>query len=482
MLATVQKTKNIRLPYKKSLRWLMKQLDRHDYLAELLYYRKEKIKINTFTFSRKIKEKIHATYPNISSYPRHAAIIALAAFVIYRILRPLFKRRKPRKSKSFKKRLIDVQDIEDEDTKKKLTINKMTEKLKLCTFIFPRKIGITRPSCCSIFVISPFHLVVLKMNSSNILRMIETIYVGGGTPTALEADLFKQLLDIIKPYSLGIKEYTFEANPESLTDDKIVLLREYGVNRISLGVQSTNDNLLKKINRAHRFSEVQKVVASLKNHGFNNINVDLILGLPNATKKLLSQDLENVLALGIQHTLLFLTLHPHTVLFNQGFRELSPDQSREYYDLVEQALLKHGFIHYEVSNYSLPGFAAKHNFAYWRNEQYYGVGLGAAGYLGNVRYKNTLNLEKYLKGMYIAEKEQLSIHDCFVYQVMLNLRTVEGLSLKYIKQQFTIDLYKEKKKIIDEFIANGYLMLVNENLIPTYQGMMILDTIILQLI
>lgn len=328
------------------------------------------------------------------------------------------------------------------------------------------------------------YLVVLKNELEQYTpHDLETIYVGGGTPTALEADLFKQLLDIIKPYSLGIKEYTFEANPESLTDDKIVLLREYGVNRISLGVQSTNDNLLKKINRAHRFSEVQKVVASLKNHGFNNINVDLILGLPNATKKLLSQDLENVLALGIQHISCYsLMLHPHTVLFNQGFRELSPDQSREYYDLVEQALLKHGFIHYEVSNYSLPGFAAKHNFAYWRNEHYYGVGLGAAGYLGNVRYKNTLNLEKYLKGTYIAEKEQLSIHDCFVYQVMLNLRTVEGLSLKYIKQQFAIDLYKEKKKIIDEFIANGYLMLVNENLIPTYQGMMILDTIILQLI
>lgn len=312
---------------------------------------------------------------------------------------------------------------------------------------------------------------------------LDTIYVGGGTPTALEIDLFKHLLEIIKPYSFGVKEYTFEANPESLTEDKIELLREYGVNRISLGVQSTNDNLLKKINRAHSFSEVQKVVVSLKKHGFNNINVDLILGLPTATKKLLTKDLENILALDIQHISCYsLTLHPHTVLFNQGYRELSPDLSREYYDIVEEVLLKHGFTHYEVSNYCLPNYQAKHNLVYWRNEQYYGIGLGAAGYLANVRYKNTLNLDKYLKGQYIAEKEVLSEHDRYVYEVMLNLRTSEGLSLKHLKQHFAIDLYKEKKAIIDEFIANKYLVLVNDILFTTYQGMMILDAIILQLI
>ena len=303
---------------------------------------------------------------------------------------------------------------------------------------------------------------------------LKTIYVGGGTPTALEDDLFLELLEIIKPYTKGVKEYTFEANPESLSESKIKLLKQYSVNRISLGVQSTDTKVLKAINRQHSYEDVVKAISQLKENCIDNINVDLILGLPHSSETLLKRDLENLTSLGIKHMSCYaLTIHPHTVLFNQGFREMDDDLMRKNYDIVHNFLKEKGFEHYEVSNWCLPGYQSEHNFTYWRNEQYYGVGLGASGYIGNIRYKNTVNLDKYLKGEYIQDKEEVTSKDIFTYQVMLNLRTKEGISLS---------LLKNKEKEIASLIKDGYLEKQGDRLCPTYEGMMILDTIILQLI
>ncbi|HHT67080.1 MAG TPA: radical SAM family heme chaperone HemW [Erysipelotrichaceae bacterium] len=312
---------------------------------------------------------------------------------------------------------------------------------------------------------------------------LSTIYVGGGTPTALELDLFQQLLEIIAPFSTGVIEYTFEANPESLSKEKISLMKQFGVNRVSLGVQTTDDKILAAINRSHRFKDVQTAINNLKKGGIENINVDLILGLPYASKRLLIKDLNRILSLGVKHISCYsLTVHPHTVLYRKGYREIDDDILREYYDIVEEILTKNNYIHYEVSNYCLPSFESKHNLTYWRNEHYYGVGLGTSGYLDNVRYKNTKNLNKYLKGQYLDEEEILNDQDRLFYQIMLNLRTIEGLSLKELKEDFSLDLYQQKKDIIDEFIKQKYLYTEGDYLKPTYQGMMILDAIILKLI
>ena len=306
------------------------------------------------------------------------------------------------------------------------------------------------------------------------IKSLETIYVGGGTPTALEDDLFLELLKIIKPYSSGVIEYTFEANPESLTINKIKILREHGVNRISLGVQTTNDKILKSVNRDHSFALVKEAIKNLKENDIININVDLILGLPHSSKNILKEDLKNVLSLDIKHLSCYgLTVNPHTVLFNKGFKEPEDDILREYYDIVEETLKQEGFVHYEVSNWAKPGFQSRHNLTYWRNEQYYGVGLGASGYIGDLRYKNTVNLSQYLKGNFIDEKENVSNKDKITYQIMLNLRTIEGLDIKYVTN---------KEKVINELIKAGFINIENNHLIPTYKGMMILDTLILKLL
>ena len=312
---------------------------------------------------------------------------------------------------------------------------------------------------------------------------LKTIYVGGGTPTALEDDLFEQLLEMIKPYSKGVIEYTFEANPESLSETKIKLLKKYGVNRISLGVQSTNDEILKYINRNHSFKEVQKCVELLKENSLNNINVDLILGLPHVNDKYLKEDLNNITSLDIKHVSCYaLTIHPHTVLFNKGHKELDGDQMRHYYDIVERFLASDNFIHYEVSNWSKEGKESLHNLTYWRNEQYYGCGLGAPGYIGDVRYKNTTNLTKYLKGDYVEEKEIVTKQDKFTYEIMLGLRTYEGINLRKVLREYGVDLFKTKEKEIIEMMKEDLVFCKNDHLIATYQGMMILDSIILKLI
>ena len=323
------------------------------------------------------------------------------------------------------------------------------------------------------FAVSYLDALKDELASYNIGKL-KTIYVGGGTPTALEDDLFLELLRIIDPFKEGVKEYTFEANPESLSLEKIKMLKEHGVNRVSLGVQTTNDKILQAVNRNHSFEQVKSAIKNLKEQGIDNINVDLILGLPHTSKVILEGDIKNVLSLDVKHISCYgLTVNPHTALFNNGFEEPSGDVLRGYYDIVEDILKENGFIHYEVSNWAKPGYQSEHNLTYWRNEQYYGVGLGASGYIDETRYKDTINLSQYLTRAFISEKEKVSDKDKLTYQIMLNLRTIEGLDIKYVQ---------DKESIVDELVKEGLLIKEQNKLVPTYEGIMILDQIILKLL
>ena len=323
------------------------------------------------------------------------------------------------------------------------------------------------------FAVSYLEALKDELDSYPIKDLI-TIYVGGGTPTALDDDLFEQLLEIIDKYSSGVKEYTFEANPESLSLNKIKLLKEHGVNRISIGVQTTNQKILDNLNRKHNFEQVKEAVKNLKEVGIDDINIDLILGLPHSSEKILKEDINNVLSLNPKHISCYgLTVHPHTVLFNKGFKEPEGDLLRKYYDIVEEALIQNGFIHYEVSNWAKPGYMSEHNLTYWRNERYFGCGLGASGYIKDIRYKNTVNLSQYLARAFVFEKEQVSDRDKLTYQIMLNLRTIEGLKLSYLKG---------KDKEIDSLVKDGLITIKNDAIIPTYEGIMVLDQIILKFI
>ena len=311
---------------------------------------------------------------------------------------------------------------------------------------------------------------------------IDTIYVGGGTPTSLSLDELKTLLEIIKPYSKGVKEYTFEANPDTLTVDKLSLLKDYGVNRLSIGVESTDSNTLKACNRHHTFLDAKEAINNARKVGFNNINVDIILGLQENIEKV-KEDIMNIVSLDVEHISCYsLTVHEHTKFYMDGRKDLDDDIARNYYDLVSSILKEKGYIHYEISNFAKKGHHSLHNLTYWKDEEYFGLGLGASGYLDNVRYTNTKSITKYLKGEYKDYEEVVSKEDDKEYFIMLNLRTIFGLSLSTYQNRFQEDLYKKKKNEIDELIQNGYLIKENDTLIPTYEGMMTLDSIVLKLI
>ena len=329
------------------------------------------------------------------------------------------------------------------------------------------------------------YLIALKkeLNESVDNKDLETIYIGGGTPTSLSEEHFETLLKMVKPYSKDVEEYTIEANPESLTLSKIKMMKKYGVNRVSIGVESTDDMILKSINRKHTFNDVKKAVQSLRKNGIGNINLDLIIGLPNVSYKMLEKDIKYILSLNPNHISCYsLTVHEHTVFYINKIEEPDEEFAYQAYKTINNLLEKSGYIHYEVSNWAIPGYESKHNLTYWRNQRYYGVGLGASGYIGNTRYKNTTNFENYVSFKNEIEQETVNPKDEKEYEIMLRLRTKYGINIKEFASKYKEDLYQSHKQIIDEYIKNGYLTFDKETISPTFDGMMILDKIYLDLV
>lgn len=341
----------------------------------------------------------------------------------------------------------------------------------------------TKVQYFSLFARSYINELQKELDSYSVPKDLETIYIGGGTPTCLEDDLFLRLLKMLSEYTKGVKEFTIEANPESLSLKKLKLMKEYGVNRISIGVETTNNEILKNINRHHTFEDVKIAVRNAQEIGFDNLNVDLILGLPGASLEQIKDDLTKLVSLNVQHISCYsLTVHPNTVFYLKGVQEPLGDEARVYYDYVNNFLKEQGFIHYEVSNWAKPSYESKHNYTYWKNEHYYGLGLGASGYIKDIRYTNTKSINEYLKGRYLDYQEKVNKKDDAEYQIMLNLRTIEGIDLNEFETKFGFDLYKTKRKEIEELVKNNFLILDKKKLIPTYEGMMTLDQIILKLI
>ena len=293
-------------------------------------------------------------------------------------------------------------------------------------------------------------------------------------PKEITDNQFETLLKMILPYSKSVEEYTVEANPESLTLSKIKLMKKYGVNRLSIGVESTDDKILKSINRKHTFADVQKAVELARNNGIDNINLDLIIGLPNVSKKMLDKDIINILSLKPNHISCYsLTVHEHTVFYINEIEEPIEQFAYDAYKHIDDVLNKAGYEHYEVSNWARPGKESKHNLTYWNNERYYGVGLAASGYLENIRYKNTINFSKYVSFKNEIEQEIVTDKDQIEYEVMLRLRTKYGLDISKLNLN---------KDAIKEYVDGGYLTLNGNQLVATFEGMMILDKIVLDLL
>ncbi|WP_314577788.1 radical SAM family heme chaperone HemW [Enterococcus gilvus] len=283
--------------------------------------------------------------------------------------------------------------------------------------------------------------------SEHPIEKMETLYIGGGTPTSLNAAqldrLFGGLREIL-PYENG--EFTVEANPGDLSAEKLDVMRNYGVNRISMGVQTFDDRLLKKIGRKHNAQDVHDTIQLLEKKDFRNVTIDLIYALPGQSLESFRDTVERALALDLPHYALYsLILENQTMFMNwvrRGKMHL-PEQEVEaqmYAETIE-AMEKAGRMQYEISNFAKPGFESKHNLVYWNNQNYFGIGAGASGYLENRRYKNRGPIQHYLKSLNddrlpILEEEHLSEREQIEEEMFLGLRKTLGVEKAVFEARF----------------------------------------------
>lgn len=310
-------------------------------------------------------------------------------------------------------------------------------------------------------------------------EIVKTIYIGGGTPTSLDIDELNKLFKIIKVFKLDENvEFTIECNIENLTIEKLDLFKKNNVNRISIGIQTFNFKYLKLLNRNHNLEDVKKIINYAKKINFTNINIDLMYGFNGQTIKELDEDLNLFLSLNINHISTYsLMIEPHTKLYIENYKNIDEELDYQMYEYICKKLKENDFIHYEVSNFAKKSYESLHNLTYWNNLEYYGFGLGASGFINKVRYTNTSNMNKYLLGNYIKEKEVITKKLDMEYEMILGLRKLKGVNILDFTKKFNIDLVKyfnieklieENKLIIKDnyiYINPKYIYIENEFLI-----------------
>lgn len=278
----------------------------------------------------------------------------------------------------------------------------------------------------------------------------QTIYIGGGTPSALSKEARQTLKEILHPL-LKAKNYewTMECNPEDIDVDLIKDLKEMGINRISIGIETVQEKFFSLLGRKSIKEEITAKIKLLKEHGFTNINVDFMYALPEQTLDDLKDDLAFFLSLDITHISCYsLMIEENTMLKVKKITPIDEDLDFVMYQTICQTLKEHGFTHYEISNFAKPGYESKHNLVYWHNEHYYGIGLGASGYIDQVRYQNTKSLRHYLNGNYRLEEEALTKQDQMAEEMMLGLRTLQGVNKKHFQEKYQTTI-KAQYDIID---------------------------------
>ncbi len=311
---------------------------------------------------------------------------------------------------------------------------------------------------------------------------VPTIYVGGGTPTSLSANqlevLLKGLREIL-PYSEG--EFTVEANPGDLTEEKLQVFKNNGVNRVSMGVQTFDNHLLRKIGRKHTAEDVYDSIKLLDKMDFNNITIDLIYALPGQTLESFRETIQQALALDLPHYALYSLILENKTMFMNWIRKgkmILPEQDIEaqMYLEVMEALEKAGKKQYEISNFAQPGYESQHNMVYWNNQNYFGIGAGASGYLGDKRYKNSGPIQHYLQPLKedqlpIIEEEFLTVKSQIEEELFLGLRKKEGVSKEKFKERFGRRIEDIYSLVIEELVNEKLLQISDQRIFLTQAGM-----------
>ena len=320
------------------------------------------------------------------------------------------------------------------------------------------------------------------------IQKLRTLYIGGGTPTALSASQLEVLLNgLTKNLDLSaLEELTIEANPGDLDADKIAVLKNSAVNRVSLGVQTFDDKMLKKIGRSHLEKDIYENIDRLKLAGFDNISIDLIYALPGQTMEQVKDNVAKAIGLDIPHMSLYsLILENHTVFMNRMRRGKLPlpkeELEAEMFEYIIAELEKSGFEHYEISNFSKPGFESRHNLMYWDNAEYYGIGAGASGYVNGVRYKNHGPIRHYLtvveEGNARITEEHLSQKEQMEEEMFLGLRKKSGVSMTRFEEKFGRPFEGLYGEIVRDLVQQGLMQIEGDRVRMTKRGLFLGDTV-----
>ena len=289
---------------------------------------------------------------------------------------------------------------------------------------------------------------------------LETIYIGGGTPSCLNIFQLNKLFDIINIFNRKNScEFTIECNFSNTTIEKLELFKKFGINRLSFGLETISTKHLDFLERDENKDNIVNIISVAKDMGFNNINVDLMYALPGQSISELTEDLEFIKGLNIEHVSCYsLIIEEHTKLGIKNTQNIDSDLDYEMYKYICDFMSDNDFCHYEISNYAKKGFESRHNGVYWNNEQYYGFGLGASSYIGDYRITNTRSINKYLDGNYVFEEEFLEKEDLVYYEIMLNLRKSEGINLDKLYSKYNVKL------MYDELVSMGMVVVCDNHL------------------
>ncbi len=307
---------------------------------------------------------------------------------------------------------------------------------------------------------------------------INTIYIGGGTPSSLELNTVMILLEYLNNSVLmsNVDEFTIECNPEDITTELLEIFSKYNVNRISLGVQSLNENVLKNMNRAHTKEDIYNSITTINKSKIDNISVDLIYDYPNQTEEEVLDSISQLIKLNIKHISLYaLSLENKSMLSNKNI-----DFSEVSIKSLQHILEEHKFTQYEVSNYSLPGYESKHNLHYWNYDDYIGVGAGAHGKLDDIKYSYTNNTELFITNP-TKTFDNVPNNEVIIEYIIVNLRKSSGLNLKLFYNKFGFNI-SDKYHNISTLISNKKLISEDGYLKVNPRYMTYLNEILLEFI
>ena len=311
---------------------------------------------------------------------------------------------------------------------------------------------------------------------------LESIYIGGGTPSSLDIEELELLFKIINKLNKTSNcSITIEANFESIDYNKLDLFKKNGINRISFGLESINDDNLKLMGRVIDKDKVRDIINYCKEIGINDINVDLIYALPNEDMDILEKDIDFILSLDITHISTYsLIIEEHTILYINDYKNINEELDSDMYNYICNRLKNNNFKHYEISNFCKDGYESIHNLCYWKNKKYYGFGLGASSYIDNKRIINTKYLSRYINNNYIDSYEELSIKDKEEYEVILNLRIKDGIDLDNFYNKYNNKL--EDVYNYESLVKEGLLELKNNHLYINEDKWYISNSIIVRLL